>query len=321
MNWQQVSVLMLGLGLFSQVGVAASSPVTLDDIETPEQNSIEPEAPEPIAERARKANGMIEQRVQYEERSAGDPFVLTAHKPNYFLPIYYTGKSGDRGSYYNVDSEQLQDTEFKFQVSLKFPVAKGVLGRDSKLWFAYTQESYWQAYNSKISAPFRDTSYEPEAFITTQPKLDMSFFGAKLSHINYGVVHQSNGRGEPLSRSWNRVYADFIFEHQNTVVSIKPWYRIPESEADDDNADIEDYLGHGELTVVHVVNDVTFDVLLRNNLDFADNHGAVRLGVSFPMWGKVRGYAQYFEGYGQSLLDYDNYTRSFGIGFMLSNWL
>lgn len=321
MNWQQVSVLLIGLGLYSSAGMAETTPVTLDEIDSQETVSMEPESPEPIAERARKANGMIEQRVQYEERTADDPFVLTAHKPNYFLPIYYTGKSGDRGTFNNVDSEQLQDTEFKFQVSLKFPVAKGVLGRDSKLWFAYTQESYWQAYNSEISAPFRDTSYEPEAFITTQPKLDFSFFGAKLAHVNYGVVHQSNGRGEPISRSWNRVYADFIFEHQNTVVSIKPWYRIPESEADDDNSDIEDYLGHGELTVVHVINDVTLDMLLRNNLDFSENRGAVRLGVSFPMWGKVRGYAQYFEGYGQSLLDYNNYTRSFGIGFMLSNWL
>lgn len=320
MNWQQMSVLLMGLGLFSGMGFAASTPVSLEDIEE-ETVSMEPESPEPIAERARKANGIIEQRVQREERTAGDPFVLTPHKPNYFLPIYYTGKSGDRSAYYDVDSEQLEDTEFKFQVSLKFPVAKGVLGHDSKLWFAYTQESYWQAYNSEISAPFRDTSYEPEAFITTEPKLDFSFFGAKLSHINYGVVHQSNGRSEPFSRSWNRVYADFIFEHQNTVVSIKPWYRIPEPEADDDNADIEDYLGHGELIVVHVVNDVAFDMLLRNNLNVDENRGAVRFGVSFPMWGKVRGYAQYFEGYGQSLLDYNNYTRSFGIGFMLSNWL
>lgn len=321
MNWQRISVLLIGLGLYCSAGMAETAPVTLDDVEVVESVSMEPESPEPIAERARKANGMIEQRVQYEERTAGDPFVLTAHKPNYFLPIYYTGKSGDRGTYNNIGSEQLQDVEFKFQVSLKFPVAKGVLGRNSKLWFAYTQESYWQAYNSEISAPFRDTNYEPEAFITTEPKLDFSFFGAKLAHLNYGVVHQSNGRGEPISRSWNRVYADFIFEHQNTVVSIKPWYRIPESGENDDNPDIEDYLGHGELTVVHVINDIAMDVVLRNNLDFSDNRGSVRLGVSFPMWGKVRGYAQYFEGYGQSLLDYNNYTRSFGIGFMLSNWL
>ena len=319
MMWRQMNWLLLGVGVASgawaQEGVSQVVP-TGSTAET----TMEPETPEPIAERARKANGMVEQRVQREERTANDPFVLTPHRPNYFLPVYYAQKSGNRDLYNSANpNDTLQDTEFKFQVSMKFPVAKGVLGDDSKLWFAYTQESYWQAYNSKISAPFRDTSYEPEAFITKET--DFTFLGTKLTHINFGVNHQSNGRGEPLSRSWNRVFADFVFEHDNTVVSFKPWYRIPESKADDDNPDIEKYLGHGELTLVHVVNDVTYDLQLGNNLDFSTNRGAVRLGVSFPMWGKVRGYAQYFEGYGQSLLDYDNYTRSFGIGFMLTNWL
>ena len=126
---------------------------------------MEPDVPEPIAERARKANGMIEQRVQREERTSNEPFVLTPHRPNYFLPVYYTQKTGDRGTYNSIDSNELQDVEFKFQLSFKFPVAKGVLGRNSKLWFAYTQQSYWQAYNSEISAPFRDTNYEPASTI------------------------------------------------------------------------------------------------------------------------------------------------------------
>lgn len=312
MCWRQVSVCVIVLGLFSNVATA-------DDIGSRIAESIEPKSPESISERARQANGIVEQRVQSEERTEGEPFVLTPHRPNYFIPAYYTHKAGERSHYNNVEANELQDVEFKFQVSFKFPVAKGVLGRKSKLWFAYTQQSYWQAYNSKISAPFRDTNYEPEAFISTET--DFSFLGTKLKHIHYGVNHQSNGRGEPLSRSWNRVYADFIFEHGNTVVSFKPWYRIPEPVEDDDNPDINDYMGRGELTVVHVVDDMTYDLMLRNNLNFSDNHGAVQLGVSFPIWGKIRGFAQYFEGYGQSLLDYNNYTRSFGVGFMLSNWL
>ena len=319
MSYRKFGWLLLGVG-FASGAWAEDVKNSANEQPSSQASSLEPEVPEPISERARKANGMVEQRVQREEQTSSDPFVLTPHRPNYFLPVYYTQKSGDRDSYNSANPDDtLQDTEFKFQVSMKFPVAKGVLGNDSKLWFAYTQESYWQAYNSKISAPFRDTSYEPEAFI--RKETDFSFFGTKLTHVNLGIDHQSNGRGDPLSRSWNRVYADFVFEHENTVVSLKPWYRIPESEEDDDNPDIEEYLGHGELTLVHVVNDVTYDVLVRNNLDFSNNRGAVRLGVSFPMWGKVRGYAQYFEGYGQSLLDYDNYTRSFGVGFMLSNWL
>ncbi|WP_067096584.1 phospholipase A [Marinomonas atlantica] len=319
MSWRQVSMLVIGIGVFSNAWAVDSSSTGDSNDKQKTKLLIEPEVPEPIAERARKANGMIEQRVQREEITSDEPFVLTPHRPNYFLPVYYTQKTGDRATYSNVESDELQDVEFKFQLSFKFPVAKGVLGRNSKLWFAYTQQSYWQAYNREISAPFRDTSYEPEAFIATEP--NFSFLGSELKRINYGIQHQSNGRSDPFSRSWNRVYADFIFERNNTVVSFKPWYRIPESDEDDDNPNITDYMGHGELTIVHVDNDVTYDLILRNNLNFSDNRGAVQLGVSFPMWGKARGYAQYFEGYGQSLLDYDNYTRSFGVGIMLSNWL
>lgn len=309
---------MLAIGVSSACSVIAAE--SEPEAGQSEPIFVEPNAPEPISERARKANGVLEQRAQFERNSVDDPFVLTAHRPNYILPINATYDPNDRKALQVVDEGELQSVEVKFQVSLKFPVATGVLGDDSSLWFGYTQESYWQAYNSDVSAPFRDTNYEPEAFIVTEP--DLSFFGAKLSYLNYGIAHQSNGRGEPLSRSWNRVYADFVFERENTVVSFKPWYRIPESSRNDDNPDIEDYMGHGELNMVHVVGDVTYDVLLRNNLKFdGNNRGAVRLGVSFPMWGKVRGYAQYFEGYGQSLLDYNNYTRSFGLGFMLTNWL
>lgn len=278
----------------------------------------EPEPPEPIAERARKANGIIEQRAERERATVNDPFVLTPHRPNYFLPFSYTNNPNDRESLQGVNDDSLQGVEFQFQFSLKFPVATSIAGDNTSLWFGYTQKSFWQAYNSDASAPFRDTNYEPEAFIVTEP--DLSFFGTKLTYLNYGISHQSNGRQDPWSRSWNRLYLDFIFERDNTVVSFRPWYRIPESSSDDDNPDIHRYMGYGELNIVHVIDDVSYDIMLRNNLR-SDNKGAISLGVSFPLWGKVRGYGQYFEGYGQSMLDYDNYTRTIGLGFMLTGWL
>lgn len=317
MVWKTLRIVLIN-GLLLSVNPLLADTTLETSTAVDEPIFEEPEVPESITERARKANGILEQRALRENRTAGDPFVLTPHRPNYFLPLTYSHKGGV-SSEDSVEDEQLQDVEFKFQLSVKFPIATGVLGKDSKLWMAYTQESYWQAYNSKVSAPFRETNYEPEAFITTKP--DLSFFGNKLSYLNLGINHQSNGRSDPYSRSWNRVYLDFIFERDNTVVSFKPWYRLPEPENDDDNPDIEKYMGQGDLTIVHVVDDIAYDILLRNNLNFSNNKGAVRLGVSFPMWGKVRGYAQYFEGYGQSLLDYDNYTRSLGLGFMLTNWL
>ncbi|MEP3350157.1 MAG: phospholipase A [Marinomonas sp.] len=279
----------------------------------------EPAVPESISKRAEKAKGLFQQRVDKEVVTVDNPFVLTPHKPNYFLPIAYTSNPNDRAFLGDDETESLQSVEFKFQLSVKFPVVYDVVGRNSSLWFAYTQQAFWQAYNSDISAPFRDTNHEPEVFIVDKPK--KGFLGIKPSYIAYGFNHQSNGQSGDLSRSWNRFYVDFLFEKGNTAFSFKPWYRIPESSDNDDNPNIERYYGYGELSVIHIIDDYSIDFILRNNLKTSDNKGAFQVGFNFPLWGKTRGYIQYFNGYGQSLLDYNHQTQSLGIGIMLSNWL
>lgn len=280
----------------------------------------EPKVPESTAKRAKEDNGLLKQRENRETATVNNPFVLTPHKPNYFLPIAYTSNPNDRAFLGDkTDTESLESVEFKFQLSLKFPVAYDVVGKNSSLWFAYTQQAYWQAYNSTISAPFRDTNHEPEAFIITKPK--HGFIGINPDYISYGFVHQSNGQSNELSRSWNRFYVDLLFEHGDTAFSFKPWYRIPESSEVDDNPNIEDYYGYGEFNLIHVIDDYSIDIMLRNNLKSSDNKGAIQVGFNFPLWGKSRGYIQYFNGYGQSLLDYNHQTQSLGIGIMLTNWL
>ncbi|TYL49395.1 phospholipase A [Marinomonas sp. IMCC 4694] len=280
----------------------------------------EPEVPESIVKRAKDDNGLFQQRENREASTVNNPFVLTPHKPNYFLPIAYTSNPNDRAFLGDdAGTESLDSVEFKFQLSLKFPVAYDIVGRNTSLWFAYTQQAYWQSYNSDISAPFRDTNHEPEAFIVTKPK--NGFLGIKPNYVAYGFNHQSNGQSGDLSRSWNRFYVDFMFELGDTAFSIKPWYRIPENVELDDNPNIENYYGYGELNLIHVVDDYTIDVMFRNNLKPSDNRGAIQVGFTFPLWGKTRGYVQYFNGYGQSLLDYNHQTQSLGVGIMLTNWL
>ncbi|TDO99455.1 phospholipase A [Marinomonas balearica] len=278
----------------------------------------EPESPETIQQRVQK-DGLLKQREIQELNSIANPFVLTPHRPNYFLPITYTDNPNGRDFVVHDESDgALDNVEFKFQLSVKFPVAYDVVGRGSSLWFAYTQQAFWQAYNSEISAPFRDTSHEPEAFIVD--RLHGDFLGIKPTYIAYGINHQSNGQSELMSRSWNRLFVNVVFEYEHLAVSIKPWYRIHESEDEDDNPNIERYLGYGEVTAVFIDQDISYDLMLRNNLR-SDNKGAIQLGVNFPLWGKTRGYVQYFDGYGQSLLDYNNHIRSLGFGIMLTNWL
>jgi phospholipase A1 len=60
---------------------------------------------------------------------------------------------------------------------------------------------------------------------------------------------------------------------------------------------------------------------VRNNLNFDDNKGAFELDWTFPMPGKLKGFVQYFNGYGESLIDYNQYQERIGIGIKIADWL
>ena len=143
-----------------------------------------------------------------------------------------------------------------------------------------------------------------------------------MQFINVGLNHQSNGRSEPLSRSWNRIVANAGFEKNNFGVLLKLWSRIPEKDTNDDNPDITKYTGYGELTGTLYRGKHRFALMLRNNLR-ANNKGAVQFDWSFPLplfGDKVNGYIQYFNGYGEGLLDYNVNSNRISAGFMLVDW-
>ena len=142
--------------------------------------------------------------------------------------------------------------------------------------------------------------------------------------MRVGFNHQSNGRGELLSRSWNRIYATLAMESGNYVTVIRPWLRIEEDEDDDDNPDIEDFLGNFEWYNFYKYKSVGYGLMLRNNLDSGDdNHGAYQIDITFPLPGTddIKWYIQYFNGYGESLIDYNVRTNRIGFGVALIDWL
>ncbi|OIO68244.1 MAG: hypothetical protein COW19_03100 [Zetaproteobacteria bacterium CG12_big_fil_rev_8_21_14_0_65_55_1124] len=94
--------------------------------------------------------------------------------------------------------------EVKYQISFQ-GVITDFGDSPYELGGSYTQQSYWQVFNSALSAPFRETNYAPEIFVRWQDK-DAPLFD-KDTFYRVGFEHQSNGQSQPLSRSWNRFTA------------------------------------------------------------------------------------------------------------------
>ncbi len=262
----------------------------------------------------------LARRLSYESAN-NDPFSLRPHKPNYIIISNNMASSNEAPfkEAFPDKNTQFQSWETKFQISFKVPIARGLFKGRGDLYAAYTNRSFWQQFNKDGSSPFRDSNHEPEAWLSF--KNDATVLGFHNSVIRTGIVHQSNGQAGTLSRSWNRVYADFIFERGNWFFSAKPWWRIPEKFDEDDNPDIDDYLGHFELGGLYKKGSQTFDFMVRDNLSTTNNHGAIQLNWSFPLSKDVRGYVQWFNGYGESLIDYNAYTNSLGFGVQLTDWL
>ena len=250
-------------------------------------------------------------------------FELEPHKQNYLLPARYTTSPNDQPvspTEGPATPEALDHVEAKFQLSLKTKVIERAFDGYADLWLAYTQQSSWQAYNAPLSRPFRETDYEPETMLVFPT--DYELLGLRGRFINLGLVHQSNGRSDPLSRSWNRVYAQFGFERGDFALLARTWYRIPESASSDNNPDIEHFLGYGDLVAVYKWNERnTVSLLVRNNLSATANKGALQLDWSFPLYGGLKGYVQLFSGYGESLIDYNWRQTTFGVGVMFTDWM
>jgi len=284
----------------------AEQPVQLDSPLMAEEAVI----PEPVE----SGESLVSQRMEAEKATRFNPFVMSPHKQNYVLLASYNNTPNYE--IYNIPASNFDRVEMKFQFSFKMPVIEGLFGTQADLYAAYSNLSFWQAYNRDISSPFRETIHEPEMFVVVPN--DWDAFGWKNSLMQFGAVHQSNGQGGYLSRSWNRLYANFVFEKDRFLLGFKPWYRVPES--NDDNPDIDHFLGHYELTGLYKKGEQTFGVMLRNLLD-DENRETFQLDWSFPLYKRWRGYVQYFNGYGESLVDYNHESRRVGFGLQLTDWL
>jgi len=241
---------------------------------------------------------------------------VTYHRSNYGLIFSYNDNPNPAPLQEADPTKTLVKPEVTFQLSFKARLWRDMFGKNLVLWAAYTQRSFWQLYNFDDSSPFRDTNYEPELLFTLGTRVNV--LGLNLCFVQAGFNHQSNGQSEPLSRSWNRIVANVGLERGRFSLLLKGWYRL--SDVDDDNPGMTHYLGFGEIWGYYFLKRHRLGVMVRDNLNFNENRGALQLEWSFPMFEMVAGYVQYFYGYGESMLDYNHRVHRIGIGFIFSDW-
>ena len=267
---------------------------------------------------------LLDRRWELSQDSKLGTWNIRANQPVYLLPAFWTSKKNEFPQSPNpqntVDEDQnLKSMEAKFQISLKTKAAENIFGNNGDVWVGYTQSSRWQVYNSEESRPFRETNYEPEASLIFRTNYNLLGLNGRL--LGLTLNHQSNGRSDPLSRSWNRVILNLGFEKDNFALMVRPWYRIEEDFKDDNNPDIKNYIGRGDLTAFYRWNDNDFSLMLRHSLKGGDDsHGAMQFDWAFPIKGKLRGHFQLFDGYGESLIDYNHRATYVGLGVSLMNW-
>ena len=239
-------------------------------------------------------------------------FNLRAYKENYFLPVSY-----------RYDSEYVDDAahghrsksmETEFQVSIRYDFTSNLFGLGEIYSFGYTQRAWWQLYTE--SAFFRETNYQPEIFVTvpTYKFLKNSY----LKGLKFAYIHQSNGRGGVYERSWNHLSATAFLFYRNIIGEFEMWYRIKDK--NDYNPQLLDYIGYGQFKCVVPYKQHLFKLTLRSNV--RKRKSSVELSYSYPLPLRQESdlfvYIKSFNGYGESLIDYNHNVNKLSIGLAIS---
>ena len=246
-------------------------------------------------------------------------FHLMEYQPMYIMPMRFTDIPTEQPRSLNTERpipehRDYQHVEVKFQVSLKAKILQDAFAKGD-VWVAFTQQAHWQMYNGALSRPFRELNYEPE-LIFTYPT-NFSAGSLKLKMLGLSVNHQSNGKEAAHSRSWNRFILIALGKWERVTFNFQLWKRFTETSMEDDNPQIEDYIGRCRLTTIIPIGKNVLSINLRNNLNFKHNRAHIEASWVMPISRDLRLMLQASHGYGDSLIDYNYKQTVVGVGFTL----
>ena len=304
MKYFGIAIVLFSLNLFADTAQVCETPKQVDPAKS--QINIE--------------NISNDRSKENMQKWLNGDFGLKPYHSNYILPF------GIANSKYvsHKDGVNYKDKEAELQVSLKLKVADDLFGLHEKYYVAYTHRAFWQIYMN--SSPFRESVYNPEAFMIF-PISDKTS-GFNMRSLKFAISHQSNGQPNTenlsgfypdhynLSKSINYCYTTLTLQHGTLLTDLTLQTPYLGTADLSDNPDIMKYFGYTKAKFTYFYDEHMFSFMIRGNI--SSLKGAVEVTYSYPLPHDTYLYMKLFSGYMESLVDYDRDVTKFSIGFSFS---
>lgn len=225
---------------------------------------------------------------------------FTLYKDNYFIGGTVIG-----------DKITAANSNVKFQLSISQKLTRSKLPFDTYLFIQFTQKTIWNVLEESL--PMHDMNFNP---------------GIGLGHLiihrnNYVgnaflmLEHESNGKDGEASRSWNKVSLGCnLLLVRNLEMYFKTWIPIIDSE---NNRDILKYNGLAQVALNYRKPNNRFNAGMLATWRSRSFGFNTQWEVSYKINNNENQYMflQYYNGYGENLLDYDKYQSVLRFGFVI----
>lgn len=203
------------------------------------------------------------------------------------------------------------NSDVKFQLSIAQRLTKSKLPFDTYLFIQYTQKAFWNVFQKSL--PMRDLNFNPGIGLGHLIIHHNKFIGKGYLMLE----HESNGKDSTASRSWNKVtFATAIVLNKNWEAQFKTWIPIVDGKY---NKDLLKYNGIFQMAANFRTDNKRFNcgVILTKRKTWFSFNTQVELSYKFNNNENQYFFLQYYNGYGENLLEYNHFKSMLRIGFVI----
>ena len=226
---------------------------------------------------------------------------FSLYKDNYFIVGTTIGSKPTR-----------TNSDVKFQISISQRLTKSTLPFNTYLYLFYSQKCMWNVFEESL--PMRDFNFNPGIGIAKHLIVKNRYIGK----VTLMLEHESNGRDGLASRSWNKIsLAGNIFIDPNIMIHGKVWIPIIDGQ---NNKDILDYCGIYQtgLSITSPNKRFHFGLTLVKRRGWRLSYNSI-WEISYRVFKRDNQFLflQYYNGYGENLLDYNVFKSRLRIGLVI----